>query len=95
MDGYIELVCGALSSTPERSRKSGEQLGLSPDRIYGNFIEMIENESQLPEEERMDIVSVTTPNYLHYQPARMALDHGYHVICDKPMTMTLEEALDP
>ncbi len=94
MDRHIELVCGALSSTPERSRKSGEQLGLPPDRIYGDFIEMIEKESRLPEEERMDIVSITTPNYMHYQPARMALDHGFHVICDKPMTMTLEEALD-
>jgi len=94
MDGYIELVCGALSSTPERSRKSGEQLGLPPDRIYGDFIEMIEKESRLPEEERMDIVSITTPNYMHYQPARLALDRGFHVICDKPITMTLEEAID-
>ncbi len=50
MDGHIELVCGALSSTPERSRKSGEQLGLPPERIYGDFIEMIEKESRLPEE---------------------------------------------
>jgi len=92
MDGYIEPVCGALSSTPERSRKSGEQLGLPPDRIYGDFIEMIKKESQLPEEKRMDIVSIATPNYMHYQPARLALDHGFHVICDKPMTMTLNEA---
>lgn len=92
MDGHIEFVCGALSSTPERSRKSGEQLGLPPERIYGDFIEMIEKESLLPEEDRMDIVSITTPNFMHYQPARMALDHGFHVICDKPMTMTLNEA---
>jgi len=94
MDGHIELVCGALSSTPERSRKSGEQLCLPPERIYGDYRKMIEKESQLPEEERMDIVSIATPNHMHYKPARMALDYGFHVICDKPMTMTLEEALD-
>ena len=94
MDGHIELVCGALSSTPERSRISGEQLGLPPERIYGDFREMIEKESRLPEEERMDIVSIVTPNYLHYEPAKMSLEHGFHVICDKPMTMTLEEARD-
>ena len=94
MDGHIELVCGALSSTPERSRKSGEQLGLPQKRIYSDFVEMIEKESRLPEDEKMDIVSITTPNYKHYQPARLALNHGFHVICDKPMTMTLKEALD-
>ncbi len=94
MDGHIELVCGALSSTPERSRISGEQLGLPPERIYGDFREMIEKESRLPEEKKMDIVSIVTPNYLHYEPAKMSLEHGFHVICDKPMTMTLEEARD-
>lgn len=94
MDGHIELVCGALSSTPERSRISGEQLGLPPERIYGDFREMIEKESRLPEEKKMNIVSIVTPNYLHYEPAQMSLEHGFHVICDKPMTMTLEEALD-
>lgn len=92
MDGHIELVCGAFSSTPERSRISGEQLGLPPERIYGDFREMIEKESRLPEEERMDIVSIVTPNYLHYEPAQISLEHGFHVICDKPMTMTLDEA---
>jgi predicted dehydrogenase len=94
MDGHIELVCGAFSSTPERSRISGEQLGLPPERIYGDFREMIEKESRLPEEKKMNIVSIVTPNYLHYEPAQMSLEHGFHVICDKPMTMTLEEALD-
>lgn len=94
MDNKIELVCGALSSTPERSLKSGEELGFPASRIYGNYREMIEKEKSLPGEERMDFVAILTPNHLHYEPAKMALQHGFHVMCDKPLTITLEEARD-
>ncbi|MEX1010851.1 MAG: Gfo/Idh/MocA family oxidoreductase [Balneolaceae bacterium] len=93
LDGQIELVCGAFSSSAERSRESGKQLFLPEDRVYGTFKEMFEKESALPEGERMDVVSIVTPNHMHFPPAKMALENGFHVICDKPMTVNLEEAL--
>lgn len=92
MDGQIELVCGCFSSSPEKSQKSGYDLYLPDDRIYTSYQQMIEEESKLPENVRMDFVSIVTPNYLHFYPAMMALEHGFHVVLDKPMTFTLEEA---
>ncbi len=92
LDGHIELVCGAFSSDPERSKKSGKELYLPDDRVYGTYEEMFEKEKQLPEGERMDFVSIVTPNHLHFSPAKMALENGFHVVCDKPMTVNLEEA---
>lgn len=92
MDGLIELVCGALSVTPETARISGQSLFLPEDRIYLNYEEMIEKESQLPEGERMDFVTIVTPNFAHFAPAMLALDKGFHVVIEKPMTFTLEEA---
>ena len=92
LDSQIELVCGAFSSDPARSRASGAALFLSPERTYGSFEEMILKESTLPVGERMDLVSSVTPNHMHFAPARMALESGFHVICDKPMTFNLEEA---
>lgn len=92
LDGQIELVCGAFSSDPQKSRLSGEDLYLSPDRVYGSYREMITREAQLPEDERMDLVSIVTPNHVHFGPAKMALEHGFHVICDKPLCFNLEEA---
>ncbi len=92
LDGECDLVCGAFSSTPERSKKTGEALYLPPDRVYGTYEEMITREKELPEGERMDFVSIVTPNYLHFPPARMALENGFPVICDKPMTFSLDEA---
>ena len=92
LDGESDLVCGAFSSTPERSKKTGEALYLPPDRVYGTYEEMITREKELPEGERMDFVSIVTPNYLHFPPARMALENGFPVICDKPMTFSLDEA---
>lgn len=92
LDDKIELVCGAFSSDPTRSELSGRELGLNADRVYGSYKEMIENESKLPEDVRMDVVSIVTPNHLHFEPAVMALKAGFHVICDKPMTFNLEEA---
>ncbi len=92
LDGECELVCGAFSSTPERSRKSGEALYLPPERVYGTHEEMIQKEKELPKGERMDFVSIVTPNYMHFPPAKMALENGFPVICDKPMTFNLGEA---
>ncbi len=92
LDGECELVCGAFSSTPERSKKTGELLYLSPGRVYGAYQEMIIREKKLPEGERMDFVAIVTPNHLHYPPARMALENGFPIICEKPMTFNLIQA---
>ncbi len=92
MDGLIELHCGALSSKPETAKASGEELFLPPDKIYTSYREMIEKEAALPADQRMDFVSIVTPNYAHFEPAMLALEHGFHVVIDKPMTFTLEEA---
>ena len=94
IDGMIELVCGAFSSNPERSISSAKALGIPEERAYESFEQMIEQESKLSEEERMDFVSIVTPNHVHFPPAKMAMEKGFHVICDKPVTLTLEEAFD-
>jgi predicted dehydrogenase len=92
MDGEIELVCGAFSSDPSRSAEAGKALHLQPERVYGNYSEMIEKEKTLPEDRRMQFVSIVTPNHLHFEPARLALEAGFHVVLDKPMTFDLAEA---
>lgn len=92
MDGEIELVCGAFSSNPQKSKQAGEELNLNPERIYGSYEEMIQKEAALAQEERMDFVSIVTPNHLHFAPARLALENGFHVVLDKPMTFDLKEA---
>ncbi|MEL6986264.1 MAG: Gfo/Idh/MocA family oxidoreductase [Bacteroidota bacterium] len=92
LDGLIEFVCGAFSSNPEKSKQSGEQLGIAPERVYGNYEEMILAEKALPAEERMDFVAIVTPNHVHYGPAKMALEHGFHVVCDKPLCFDMDEA---
>ena len=92
LDGMIELVCGAFSSSSEKSRTSGKGLLLPEERCYGTFEEMILAEKKLPENKRMDFVSIVTPNHMHFAPAKMALENGFHVVCDKPMTLTIAEA---
>lgn len=92
LDGQIELVCGAFSSNPAKSKASGKDLFLPEHRVYASFEEMILEEKKLPEEERMDFVAIVTPNHMHYAPAKMALENGFHVVCDKPISFTLEEA---
>ena len=92
MDQQIELVCGAFSSDPKRSRASGKDLFLPARRCYGSYQEMIEREAKLPPGERMDFVSIVTPNHLHFPPAKLALEHGFHVLSDKPATFNLAEA---
>ena len=92
LDGQIELVAGCFSSDPEKSRRSGEALFLNPARVYASFQEMAEREAALPENERIDFVSIVTPNHMHAPVATCFLERGFHVVCDKPMTFTLDEA---
>jgi len=94
MDGEIELVCGAFSSDPEKSKQAGASLHLPVERVYGSFREMIRTEAALPAQERMDLVSIVTPNHLHFEPAKLALENGFHVVLDKPMTFDLAEAIE-
>lgn len=94
LDGQIELVCGAFSSDPEKSKASGADLFLPSDRVYSSYEVMIEKERQLPEGERMDFVSIVTPNHVHYGPAKLALENGFHVVCDKPLCFSMDEALE-
>lgn len=92
MDGEIELVCGAFSSDPEKSKQTGQELNLPMNRVYGSYKEMIRAEAELPPSERMDIVSIVTPNHVHFEPAKLALENGFHVILDKPLAFNLDEA---
>ena len=90
LDGKIELVAGAFSSDPEKSRLSGEDFFLEPDRVYGSYQEMAEKEAA--REDKVDFVSIVVQNHLHFDVAKTFLEAGFHVICDKPMTRTLDEA---
>jgi predicted dehydrogenase len=92
IDGEIELVCGAFSSDAEKSKQTGASLYLPEERVYGSYKEMILREAELPTDERMDIVSIVTPNHLHFEPAKLALENGFHVVLDKPMTFDMAEA---
>ncbi|MCE5198019.1 MAG: Gfo/Idh/MocA family oxidoreductase [Armatimonadota bacterium] len=92
LDGQIELVCGAFSSDAAKSKASGAELFLADDRVYGSYQEMFDKERALPADARMDFVSIVTPNHMHYPVAMAALDAGFPVVCDKPMTLSLEEA---
>jgi predicted dehydrogenase len=92
LDGRIELVAGAFSSDPAKSKASGEDLGLDPSRVYPDYQTMAVAESKLPENERIDFVSIVTPNNVHFPPAKTFLEAGFHVVCDKPLTFNLAEA---
>ncbi len=92
MDGLIELCCGALSINPDIAVDSGRSLFLDENRIYLNYEEMIKKESQLPADKRIDFVTIVTPNFAHFAPAMMALDHGFNVVIEKPIAFSLDEA---
>lgn len=94
MDGLIELVSGAFSSTKQRSIDSGLELGLSEDRVYSTYREMLRGEAKKPKKEKIDFVSIVTPNNMHYPIAMAALDAGFHIVCDKPMTTSIDEAVN-
>jgi predicted dehydrogenase len=92
MDGETEIVCGAFSSDPAKSKQAGKQLYLPDARVYGSYKEMINTEKKLSANERMDFVSIVTPNHVHFEPAKLALENGFHVVLDKPITFNLKEA---
>ena len=92
IDGEIELVCGALSSDPERSQRSGAALHLPQKRVYDDYRQMIASEAAMPAEERMQFVAIVTPNHMHFPVAEAALRGGFHVMSDKPATFSLDEA---
>ena len=93
IDGEIELVCGAFSSNPERSQRSGTALHLPASRVYDSYQQMFETERELPENERMQFVAIVTPNHMHFPVAAAAIQAGFHVMSDKPATFNLDEAL--
>ncbi|MBI2194866.1 MAG: Gfo/Idh/MocA family oxidoreductase [Planctomycetes bacterium] len=92
MDGKIDLAAGCFSSNSEKSKASGAELLLPPQRVYGSYQEMVEKEKKLPEGERIDFVAIVTPNHVHYPVAKAFIEAGFHVVCDKPMTTTLKDA---
>lgn len=92
MDGQIELTAGCFSRDYENTKKTGEELYLDSSRCYKSYVEMAEREAALPEDKRIDFVSVVTPNKSHFPIAKQFLESGFHVVCDKPMTYTLDEA---
>ncbi len=92
MDGQVELVAGALSINPEIAVESGKLLFLDEDRIYTDYKIMLEREAAMPADKRIDFVSIVTPNFVHFPPAMMALEKGFNVVIEKPITFTLDEA---
>ena len=92
MDGLIEVAAGALSINPEVAVESGKMLFLPAERTYLTFQEMIEKEAALPADKRIDFVTIVTLNFAHFAPAMMALEHGFHVVIEKPIAFTLDEA---
>jgi predicted dehydrogenase len=92
LDGQIAFVAGALSSTPDKARASGAALGLADERTYGSWEEMLDKESSLPEGERIDFVSIVTPNHMHYPVAKAFVEAGFHVVCDKPLVHSSKQA---
>ncbi|TVQ11026.1 MAG: gfo/Idh/MocA family oxidoreductase [Bacteroidetes bacterium] len=94
LDGYYELVCGAFSSNYEKSLQSADFYHVEKSRIYRSWEDLFRKEADLPDAERMEAVIIATPNHLHFPQSMMALDKGFHVICDKPATISLAQALE-
>lgn len=92
IDNRADLVAGALSSNPEKAKASAPSYDIRPDRAYGSYEELIQSEASLPEDQRVDFISVATPNHTHFPIAKAAVEAGFNVICDKPMTFDLQQA---
>ena len=92
LDGDVELVAGAFSASPARSRRKGRELGLDRSRTYASYGDMVEREARRPAGDRIDFVSIVTPNHVHFEAAKACLEAGFHVVCEKPMTLTVPEA---
>jgi predicted dehydrogenase len=91
LDGFYDIVASALSSDPERSRRTGRAIGVSEERAYPSWRELIESEAK--RKDRVDVIAVMTPNDSHYKICTLALDFGFHVVCDKPLTTDLTSAV--
>jgi predicted dehydrogenase len=94
LDGHYELVAGALSSSADKARASGRDLGLHDSRNHGSWQALLDDELRRPADERIDVVSIVTPNHVHYEVARAFVDAGFHVVCDKPLVHTSAQAGD-
>ncbi len=94
MDGRIEIVAGAFDIDPAKSKQMGEELNLDPARVYNDYKEMLASEAALPADKRIDFVSITTPNNWHYPIAKASLEAGFNVMCEKPMTISVAEAIE-
>ena len=92
LDNRAELVAGALSSDPQRAKESAADYDISEDRAYGSYQELIEKELALPEDQRIDFISIATPNHTHFEIAKASADAGFNVICDKPLTLDFAQA---
>src|SRR5262245_42770677 len=92
LDNRAVVAAGALSSDPAKAKASAPDYDIPPERAYGSYAEMIEKEKALPADKRIDFVSITTPNHVHFPVAKAALEAGFNVICDKPMTFDLKQA---
>src|SRR5499427_9497219 len=92
LDNRAALVAGALSSDPAKAKASAPDYDIKPDRAYGSYKEMLSAESKLPGDKRIDFVSITTPNHVHFEPAKLFAEAGFNVVCDKPMTFDLAQA---
>lgn len=92
LDGHFDFVAGALSSTAKKAKASGKALGLADKRNYGSWDDMLKGELALPEDERIDLISIVTPNHVHYPVAKAFVDKGFHVVCDKPLVHSTKEA---
>jgi len=92
LDNRAELVAGALASSPEKAKASAPSYDVKPGRAYGSYVELIEKESARPESDRVDFISIATPNHTHFSIAKAALEAGFNVICEKPMTLDLSQA---
>ena len=94
LDSMISLVAGSFSSNPEVTRETGDLFRIDPSRVYDRWEEMIEKESALPVDKRVDIVAIATPNHQHHQQVMASLNAGFHVVCDKPLAISVAEALE-
>ncbi len=92
LDGNIELVSGAFSSSPQKSYQWGKESFLDPQRVYGSYQEMVRKESSMPEGKKIDFVSIVTPNHLHFEVAKAFIKEGINIVCEKPMVTSIEEA---
>lgn len=93
MDGQFELVAGAFSTNPDKNRAQGKAFFIEPSRTYDSWNELLAREAEMPADKKPDVISIVTPNHVHFQPAKLALESGFDVIMDKPMTMNMDEAL--